>query len=794
MENAGDCILADDPGLGKALESSTPVLTNTGWKPISNLCAGVDWVYGSDGELHNLLGVYPQGERETYKVIFSDKTEVFCDKEHLWTYQTGNMRKRGNTFKTGTLREIMNTRLYYESPRVKKWNIYMPMIKPINFCNTPVDIDPYVLGLLVGDGSLSQRCVSFTNSEKDIIETLRIYCGGQGYRWHKRVSDPHGYDIYSNGNLQYKLRELGLMGKKSQDKFLPDIYLYNDIPIRTALLQGLIDTDGEVIKANYVYSTTSNDLAQDVKFLVESLGGTAYISDRQTMHTYLGVKKKGLPSYRLNIKMPYNIKAFRSDKHNKKYKPGQSEARRTIRKIEYVGKMECTCISVDSPDKLFVINSCILTHNTLATLALTRNMERVLVVSPKTAKDNWHGEAEKWQLNGQLRVIEGSSKAIRQKRLNEAISNQSKYIAVHYDMLDSDKYPQLFDTKWDCILFDEAHYMKTREQRDNRTGKLKGGKKHSEARKLMADKKIFMTGTPFTNNAGDCWSMLNMIDPKRFGSYWTFVKHFAVVEENYFGTTVKGLNDLHAEDLKWLLSRYMIRREKDIEAKKVFQYHNLSFGDSQKAVYDTARKNYIYGDSVIESDVERFIRLMQVSCDPYILGLPEPSIVNAKISELLIRYWEEKIIVGTVYLQHVENIKKILGLSGRKVFGVTGEAKNKKDIVDEFKAYQGNAVLIATITSITESLSIDECHTMILADLTFSPTKNWQFFNRIHRLTSTKDKTYHILVTPDVNEHKQDLLKDKQVMIDALTRGEAVKHYVPDDLQKVLMEKIKNIS
>jgi SNF2 family DNA or RNA helicase len=431
---------------------------------------------------------------------------------------------------------------------------------------------------------------------------------------------------------------------------------------------------------------------------------------------------------------------------------------------------------------------------TLATLALTRKMDSVLVVSPKTAKDNWYHESEKWQLNGQLKVIEGSSKAIRQKRLNEAISSQVKYIAIHYDMLVEDKFPQLFSTKWDCVLFDEAHYMKSREQRDSNTGKLKGGRNHSEAKKLKATQKIFMTGTPFTNNAGDCWSMLNMIDPKRFASYWTFVNHFANVGENYFGTTVKGLNDLHAEDLKWLLSRYMIRREKDIESKKVFKYHNLKFGDKQKEVYETAKKNYIYGNNIIESDIERFIRLLQISTDPAILGIDAPSVTNDKILELVGIHEKDKIIIGCVNVEHVVNLNRILAATGRNVFVVTGEAKNKKDIVDRFKSSQGGSILIATITSITESLSIDECDIMILADLTFSPTKNYQFFNRIHRLTSTKDKTYHVLITPDVNEHKQDLLRDKQYMIDALTKGESYSHELPSDLQKYLMQKIKNSS
>jgi hypothetical protein len=90
---------------------------------------------------------------------------------------------------------------------------------------------------------------------------------------------------YGN-RLKANLNKLGLLEKKSEEKFIPKNYLTSCIEDRVQLLQGLIDTDGEVNNNNYVYSTISYQLALDIQFLAQSLGGTAHLVNRQTKFTY----------------------------------------------------------------------------------------------------------------------------------------------------------------------------------------------------------------------------------------------------------------------------------------------------------------------------------------------------------------------------------------------------------------------------------------------------------------------------------------------------------------------------
>src|SRR5262249_21274648 len=104
---AGRSVLVAAPtGTGKALAASTPVLTPLGWKPISEICVG-DAVIGSQGKAVTVLGVYPQGKRQAYRVTFSDGVSAICDIDHLWAVNTKTRRYEGSPWRVLTLGQIM---------------------------------------------------------------------------------------------------------------------------------------------------------------------------------------------------------------------------------------------------------------------------------------------------------------------------------------------------------------------------------------------------------------------------------------------------------------------------------------------------------------------------------------------------------------------------------------------------------------------------------------------------------------------------------------------------------------
>ena len=76
-----------------------------------------------------------------------------------------------------------------------------------------------------------------------------------------------------------RFKKYGLLGKRSEEKFIPIDYLHSDVKDRIELLRGLCDTDGSVGKGEFIdYSTASVKLANDIIYIVRSLGGRATLN------------------------------------------------------------------------------------------------------------------------------------------------------------------------------------------------------------------------------------------------------------------------------------------------------------------------------------------------------------------------------------------------------------------------------------------------------------------------------------------------------------------------------------
>lgn len=100
-------------GSGKALVNGTGVLTPNGFVAIETLRVG-DLVYGTDGEVHHVLGVFPQGLCSAYEVTFSDDTVIPCNGEHLWGTSEGNVVKTTD-LKRGTTLPIVHPVRFVEA-------------------------------------------------------------------------------------------------------------------------------------------------------------------------------------------------------------------------------------------------------------------------------------------------------------------------------------------------------------------------------------------------------------------------------------------------------------------------------------------------------------------------------------------------------------------------------------------------------------------------------------------------------------------------------------------------------
>ena len=363
---------------GRAQPLSSKVLTPSGFRPIGELAVG-DLVNGSDGLPTPVLGVYPQGRKEVFRVRAQDGASTVCCGEHLWAVTTPEDRRRGRPARVIETREMIG-----KLRRAHQHRFGLPLLsRPAEFEPQEVLMDPYALGLLLGDGCITTTTTpSFSTGDPELALALEMALGGidlvhksgVDYVLRNRAGGRGGL-IVANPVTQV-VRELGLAGARSETKFVPDSYMRNSSGVRLAVLQGLLDTDGGPVtqrgrSCRIQYTTTSPRLRDDVVYLVRSLGGVAYGKTRYAAGRRPG-RAHGRPvvhrsdAYCLDIRLPADIEPFRLTRKRWTYRTfGAGRPMRFVDSIEQAGVQETICIQVAASDSLYVTDDFLVTHNTL---------------------------------------------------------------------------------------------------------------------------------------------------------------------------------------------------------------------------------------------------------------------------------------------------------------------------------------------------------------------------------------------------------------------------------------------
>ena len=355
---------------GKALVNGTPVLTDTGWVAIEKLNVG-DKVYGEDGQLHNVIGVYPQGEKWCYDFKLRDGTSVKCSEDHLWSVFTGGQMKhlhyRDCKLNTLSTKEMIDN---FDN------GYYLPDISPMQYEQIKSDdllLDPYLLGLLLGDGSVCGSTPSISNTEMDIIDSVKSIVSQYGctvmnytdknYSWHIKENKKS-----NNHPINSAFRYYGLFGKHSRAKFIPNVYKFASIEDRYKLIAGLINTDG-CVWGGVEFESTSPQLLRDFWEVCMSLG----------IYCILRKHKVRIPASSMTDELLKLLSAKHTMRHEKylsSHKQHIHKYRRKVESITEVGMRECTCIKVDNPTSLFITKDFIPTHNTTTALDIVANFQQ----------------------------------------------------------------------------------------------------------------------------------------------------------------------------------------------------------------------------------------------------------------------------------------------------------------------------------------------------------------------------------------------------------------------------------
>lgn len=361
-------------GVGKALTLDSMIKTPTSWVPMGEISVG-DLIQTPSGEAAPVSGVFPQGEVEVYRVTFSDGRWVDACEDHLWKVSSHRWGKNGKSnagkiISTTELKTLVDEAV----TKNKAWyNITIPTVNHPIIENVELPIPPYVIGALLGDGCLSAPQIRFSTLDTFLIENIQQQLAHTDAKFIKDTEEP---DWRVNGlDLKNQLNQLGLLNRKSRNKFIPRCYMEGTSQEQKLnLLQGLLDTDGTVGGAkNVTFCSVSRQLAEDVQYLIRSIGGRAKITTRPPLYTYKGELLEGQLAYNVSIQYSNPHDLFTLDRKLDWLSEGDiqySGAGLRVSSVVHIGLQPAQCIMVDHIDHLFITNDFIVTHNTVILNAL----------------------------------------------------------------------------------------------------------------------------------------------------------------------------------------------------------------------------------------------------------------------------------------------------------------------------------------------------------------------------------------------------------------------------------------
>ena len=338
-------------GTGKAQPYSAKLITPTGHTTMGEVKIG-DKIIGRDGKAHIIKRIHEQGEKPGYHITFEDGSETEANPEHLWSILIDN------ELKTVTTQEWLDNEKY-------RTEGYLPMSEPVEYAfgEKMLPLDPYLLGSLIANGYLSGNRIVYISNNPDVNRAVKEAAERSNFTMRhtdnasiNRFEFNHNADSDEHSIIQNRIVKLGL-DVSPNARFIPDVYKTASIKQRKALLNGLFDNIG-VIPQNRTYAkikTESKQLAEDVLQVLWSLGLAAHTRRiGRTLWTVSLLDNRWNPFYK-----HIHAGSQTGPKH---------PLRRRIQSADTIKPVPMRCIEIDTPDKLYLTDDFIVTHNSTVIL------------------------------------------------------------------------------------------------------------------------------------------------------------------------------------------------------------------------------------------------------------------------------------------------------------------------------------------------------------------------------------------------------------------------------------------
>lgn len=368
VQNLRVCLLASRQ-IGKALALDTPIPTPAGWTTMGELNDG-DVIYGGDGKTCTVVKAHDvRYNRNCYKVEFSDGECIVADEDHNWFTQTCLESRKNCKGSVKTTKQILDTLLFNKIQP----NHFIPILHNNAGAENNVDlpIDPYILGTWLGDGGSHNPGRIHVNFRE--AEELRAIVASKLNIMPETMplAENTGVAYFTVKNLCGPTDELSLRG----NKHIPVSYLHASREQKLELIRGLMDTDGtyagdrhrETGKyANVCFTQANYNIAFQVYELVTSLGWKATLKEFGNAVGY-NKHNKNATCWRVIFRPTEQV--FHLQRKRDYFEPalsrGNQSKKRFIKSITPIESVPVRCITVDSPDSLFLCGkSHVATHNT----------------------------------------------------------------------------------------------------------------------------------------------------------------------------------------------------------------------------------------------------------------------------------------------------------------------------------------------------------------------------------------------------------------------------------------------
>jgi superfamily II DNA or RNA helicase len=408
-----------------------------------------------------------------------------------------------------------------------------------------------------------------------------------------------------------------------------------------------------------------------------------------------------------------------------------------------------------------------------------------LIVCPTSVLSVWRDEVKKWAPSLTILTWHGSDRAEKRRMLKKVDIIVTSYSILRRDI------EELSKIRFRYVVLDEAQYIK-----NWTTSTAKS------AKKLQADHRLALSGTPVENHLVDLWAVFDFLAPGFLGKLTAFQKNY-----------VRPIEDGDAKTLEALRARVrpfiMRRRKEDVATElppKTQQSLYVQFNRSQLALYNRilkAAKSEIdrkIGDVGIDKSqmtiLAALTRLRQVCTDPRLLNLPEGQTVPPSSK---IEAFRELIgdCIGSgrkvlVFSQFVE-MQKLLGEAMDEMeieyLWLHGGTKNREELVRKFQQKSGPPVFLISLKAGGSGLTLTEADTVIHYDPWWNPAVEDQATDRAHRIGQEKPvMVYRLIIEHTVEQKMVELGQEKRRIAEsALGRDSKVgKKLTMDDVQALL--------